>query len=263
MNKLKKEWNAVLTIAGRGILNTLNSPVLIIMSLVMPVMMMGMLGGMLRQNMAEGLNFYYGSFMLVGMIVNMLFMMTMMGLTGLVEDRQTNFTQEMMISPISRVSIIIGTILGSSFQATVSTIGTFAVGLFMGIILSWWQILLILVLSPLICLAAGSLAMIIIGSISNTKTANIAVSILVFPQMFLCGALIPIAKSSGILWLISRLLPMTYCLDLVRGVVYAGTAEYSGVVLHNPMINLLVIGILTAAFLTVGTYAFTRNETHK
>jgi ABC-2 type transport system permease protein len=258
-----REVNATLTILSRRVLLTLKSPAALLMSIAMPIMMMGMIGGNLSQNMAGGLGFDYGQFMLIGMLVNMLFMMTSQGLSSLVEDRDTNFTQEMMIAPISRYSIVIGTILGSAFTAIVSMLGTIVVGLFMGIRLGAGQLLAILALSPLMCLAAGAFAMPLIGCIKNKSAANMAVMLITMPQMFLSGAIIPIGNSSGILLVLSRLMPMTYCLDLTRAVVYAGTPEYGSVVMFNPAVTLAAIIALTVAFLAIGTFMFARSETHR
>jgi ABC-2 type transport system permease protein len=260
---LLHELNAVLTILARGILLTLKSPATLIMSLAMPVMMMGMIGGNLSQNMAGGLAFDYGPFMLVGMIVCMLFMMTSEGLTTLVDDRETNFTQEMMVSPVSRYSIIVGTILGSSFMAVVSSLGAVVVGLVMGIRLGAGQLLAILTLSPLVCLAAGAFTMLLLGAIKNRKAANLSVTFATMPQMFLSGAIIPVANSSGVLLVLNRLMPMTYCLDLVRAAVYAGTPEYAEVVMFNPAVTLAAIVALTVVFLAIGTFMFARGEKNR
>jgi len=258
-----RELNAVITIIARDITLFIKSPGTIIMSLAMPVVMMGMLGGSLAQNMAGGLGFDFGQFMLVGMLVNMLFMTTTVGVTSLVEDRTTDFTQEMMISPVSRYSIVIGKIFGSSFGAIVGMIGTLIVGMFMGITLSPVQLLAILALSPLMCLSAGALAMIVIGLIKSNRMANLAVTLITMPQMFLSGAIIPINNSSGILFIISRMMPMTYCLDLARAVVYAGTPEYDSVVLFDPAVTLMVIAAITAVCLVIGTFFFARSEKNR
>lgn len=262
-SKILRELNAVITIAARDITLTLKSPGTIIMSLAMPLVMMGMLGGTLAQNMAGGLGFNYGQFMMVGMVVNMLFMTTTMNITSLVEDHTTDFTQEMMISPISRYSIVIGKIFGSSFGAIIGMLGTLIVGLFMGITVNLGQLLMILALSPLMCLSAGALAMIILGFIKSNKMANLAVMLVIMPQMFLSGAIIPIGNSSGILFVLSRMMPMTYCLDLMRAVVYAGTPEYSNVVLFNPILNFIIITALTLICLVIGTFFFARSEKNR
>ena len=259
-SRFGREINAIITIALRDITLAVRSPGTIIMSLAMPLIMMGMLGGSIAQNMAGGLGYDYNKFMMVGMMVNMLFMVTTTGMMSLVEDRTTDFTQEMLISPVSRYSIVIGKIFGSSFGAIVSMAGTLIVGIIMGITLSPGQLLMMLFLSPLMCLSGGALAMIIIGIVKSNKTANIAVMLITMPQMFLSGAIIPINNSSGILYVLSHAMPMTYCLDLARAVVYAGTPEYNSVVLFNPMVNFIAIAVLTVICLIIGTYLFARSE---
>ena len=262
-SKFSREFNAIITILARDITIFFKSPGAIISSFAMPLVMMGMLGGSLAQNMAGGLNFEYGPFMMVGMLVNMLFMTTTMGMSSLVEDRMTDFTQEMMISPISRYSIVVGKIFGSSFGAIIGMIGTLIVGFAMGITLGLHQLLLILALSPLICLSAGAVAISIMGLAKDSRTANITVMLVTMPQMFLSGAIIPINNSSGILYALSRVMPMTYSLDLVRAVVYAGTPEYTSVVLFNPAISLAVIAALTLVGLVIGTFLFARSEKNR
>lgn len=259
----QRELGTIATVMAREITLFFKSPGNIIMSLAMPVMMMGMIGGNLMQNMAGGLSFALGSFMLVGMLVNMLFMMTCMGMTSLVDDHEIDFNQEMLVSPVSRYSLVVGKIFGAMIGAVVSMTGTLLIGLIMGITLPAAQLLLILALSPLMCLSGGAMAMILMGLIKNKKSANMVVMFITMPQMFLSGAIIPINNSSGILMVLSRMMPMTYCLDLARAVVYAGTAEYNSVVMFNPVINFIAILALTVVFLIIGTCFFAKSEKNR
>jgi ABC-2 type transport system permease protein len=262
-SRLFRESNAVAAVAAREITVYLKSPGTVIMSFAMPLMMMGMIGGNLRQNMAGGLGFDFGQFMLIGMLVNMLFMTTTMSMTTLVGDREIDFNQEMLVSPVSRYSIVIGKILGGSFGAIISAAGTLLVGLIMAITLSPGKLLMILALSPMMCLAGGALSMIVIGLIKNKRTVHLAVMFITMPQMFLSGAIIPINNSSGALLVLSRLMPMTYCLDLARAVVYAGTPEYDSVIMFNPVVNFAAIAALTVACLVIGTFFFAQSEKNR
>jgi len=262
-SKIRRELNTIIAVIAREITVYLKSPGAAIMSLAMPLIMMGMIGGNLMQNMTGGTDFELGPFMLVGMLINMLFMITSMGMTSMVDDHDINFNQEMLVSPVSRYSLVIGKIFGSMFAAIVSMIGTLIVGLFMGITLPIGQLLLILALSPLMCLAGGSLAMLVIGLVKSRKAANYAVNFIVLPQMFLSGAIIPINNSSGILMVLSRCMPMTYCLDLARAVVFAGTPEYDSVVMFNPLINFAAITGLTLVSLIIGTFLFAQSEKNR
>ena len=263
MSRFARELNTVVAVAARDVTVTLTSPGALVMSLVMPMIMMGMIGGNLLDNMAGGLGFELGEFMLVGMLVMMLFMMTTLGMVSLVDDSDDNYSAELLVSPVSRYAIVIGKILGSSLTAITCCLGVLIVGLAMGITLSPWSLLALLALAPLMCLSGGALAMIVIGTIKNNKAANIAVMLITMPQMFLSGVIIPIANSSGILLVLSRILPMTYSVDLGRAVVYAGSPEYDSVVLFNPMVSLIAIIGLTALFLVVGTVLYARSEKNR
>ncbi|MCL2668705.1 MAG: ABC transporter permease [Micrococcales bacterium] len=257
---LGRELSAVVAVTARDVTITLKSPGTMIMGLAMPLMMMGLIGGNLMANMTGGIEFDFGEFMLVGMLVNMLFMMTTMGVTTLIDDTEANFSAEMLVAPVSRYSIIIGKILGSAFMAMVSSLGVLAVGLVMGITLTPWQLLVLFALAPGMCLAGGSLAVIVMGVIKSKKTANMVVMLITMPQMFLSGVIIPIASSTGVLFVLARILPMTYCVDLARAVVYSGTPTYSQVVLFHPAVSLAVVGSLTVVFLVIGTYLYARSE---
>jgi len=262
-SRFAHELNAVVTVAARDILIAVKSPGMLIFSLLMPLVMMGMLGGSLGQNMAGGLGFEYSPFMMVGMVVTVLVMTTTMGITSLIQDRSEDFTQEMMIAPISRYSIVLGKIVGASVTALFQLIMVIIMSLVMGIGFTGSQLLALLAVAPLICLSAGAVGMLIVGFVKNPRMANIITMIVVMPQMFLSGAIIPIANSTGILFILSRIMPMTYCIDLTRALFYAGTPEYSQVVLFNPAINGIAIVALTIAFLVTGTWFFARSETNK
>jgi ABC-2 type transport system permease protein len=82
-------------------------------------------------------------------------------------------------------------------------------------------------------------------------------------QTFLSGALIPVNHSTGIMSVVSRILPMTFCVDFMRGVFYAGAAEGSGVTLHAPIFNLCIIAGFTTVFLAAGTAGFVRAEKNR
>jgi ABC-2 type transport system permease protein len=260
---LFREISTIWAIICREVSVALKFPSTLAMSLIMPIVMMGMIGGNLTQNMAGGLGFDFGLFMLVGMMINMLFTATSQGVATLVDDNEANFSEEMLIAPVSRLAIVCGKILGSSVSALVSMIGTLIVGAFMGIMLTLSQFAALLALSPLICLSAGALMMVPIGLIKNRKAANMVSMIITMPQMFLSGSIIPIANSTGILKAISRIMPMTYSLDLARAVVYKGMPEYGAVVMFNPAISIVATVAITVLCLAVGTFFYARSEKNR
>ncbi|MDR3324913.1 MAG: ABC transporter permease [Spirochaetaceae bacterium] len=262
-HKLQREANVALTLAMRDLTLIIKSPAKLIPAVVFPVMLLGMFGGQLSQNMGRNMGYDFNAFMLVGMLVQGLFMMMTNGVASLVEDRQTNFNQELLVSPAARTSLILGKIAGALFTSYIQFFTTLAIGLFIGARLSAAQLLTLLAFSPLVCLAAGALAVLTIGFIRKSSTASIVTMTLTMTQTFLSGALIPVNHSTGVMAVVSRLLPMTYCVDLMRGVFYQHGTGSGAATLHSPTVNLIIIAAFTVAFLAAGTAAFVRAETNR
>jgi ABC-2 type transport system permease protein len=213
--------------------------------------------------MGLNMGFDFNAFMLVGMLVQGLFMVMGNGVTSLVDDRHNDFTQEIMVCPVSRYSLILGKIAGSAFASYVTFFFTIVVGFCIGAKLSGPQFLTLLAFSPLVCLAAGSFGVVCIGLIQKPSTASMVAMMSLMAQTFLSGALIPVNHSTGIMAVVSRLLPMTYCVDFMRGVFYGGQDANAAATLHAPVFNLIVIAAFTVFFLVAGTAGFVRAERNR
>ena len=91
--------NATFAIAWREILSAIRNPVSIVVTIIIPVIFMGILGGSISQNLGAGLQYAYLPFMLIGMIANTLYQGTITGVTNLVEERENDFTAELFVAP--------------------------------------------------------------------------------------------------------------------------------------------------------------------
>lgn len=258
-----RELNVILTLTAREMILSVNPPAKIAMAFVWPIMMFGMFGSLLSSNMGINMGFDFNNFMLVGMLVNALFMMTINGVTTLVADRENDFTQEILVSPTSRFTIILGKIVGASFTAYIMYFATILVGLFIGAQLSAAQFWLMLAASPLMCIAAGALGVLIVGFVKSTSAAGMISIMISMIQMFLSGAMIPINHSNIVMSVVSRLLPMTYCVDFARGLTYAGQVRFENTALYPPHIDLIIIAAFTVVFFIIGTLNFVRVEKNK
>jgi ABC-2 type transport system permease protein len=262
---IHREFNASVTIAARDVLRYLRDwKNTLLFSFFFPIAFLGILGGTIGQNLSGGLGYDYMQFALLGMVANMLVQYTMMGVTSLIEERENGFTQEIFVSPVSRYSILIGKIVGGSFAGAVSLIALFVVAFAMGIPLSLAGIGRILLVTPVVFLLGGALGVLLCGIFgSSPKGVDRATIMVMFPQMFLSGALIPVKNSTGVLGVLVHLMPATYLVDMLRGVFYQGTPVYGQVVLYNPIFDLIISSALAMVFLIAGAYLFVRGERNR
>jgi ABC-2 type transport system permease protein len=258
-----REVNATFAIAWREILRAVKSPVSIAVTVIFPVIFMGVLGGSISQNLGSTLPFAYLPFMLIGMIANTLDQGTITGVTNLVEERENDFTAELFVAPISRYAVLLGKMIGSGLASLVSLVGVLAMIVVMQIPMDAGDLLRVLALAPVLALAGGALGVFFIGFVQDPKVAAIGVPLLVFPQMFLAGALIPVAASSGLLGFLAKIIPMTYSIDLARNIFYLGKPEYGAAVLNSPWLDLGVTIGFFLVFTIVGTFMFVRADRNR
>jgi ABC-2 type transport system permease protein len=265
MKPLQKDLNAVVVIAGREVLRFFKDwKTSLAFSLLFPVLFLGILGGVISQNLVGGLGYNYLQFALLGMIAATISMNTMMSVTSLVEDRENDFTQEIFVAPISRYSIILGKIIGGSVTSILQLFAFVIIAPIMGISIGLSAIGWILVTAPLICISGGTLGVLVASIFSSSpKTADRGVILFAFAQMFLSGAFIPINNSSGVLSVLSHAMPMTYIVDLLRGLVYQGTPVYSQIALYNPLLDLAIVTAISIASFVIGTFLFVRSEKNR
>lgn len=103
----------------------------------------------------------------------------------------------------------------------------------------------------------------LIGITQDPKVVAVGVPLLIFPQLFLSGALIPVAASSGILGILAKIIPTTCSIDLARNIFYWGKPEYSAAVLNPSMLDLAVTIGFFLVFTIVGTVLFVRADRNR
>ena len=254
------ELNAILTIAYRDLLKFLRDMPRVVATFVFPFIFIGVLGGSLQSNLGGSAGYNLLLFVFTGVIGQTLFQSTAAGIISLVEDKENDFSQEIFIAPVSRLSIIFGKILGESLVAFLQVIAIIVFGLIIRIPFSLVQVVSILPFALIACLFGGAFGVIVMANLGSQRSANQIFPLIIFPQFFLSGVFTPITHLPPVLYVLSRLTPMTYAVDLIRGVFYAGMPEYSKVVLHPVYFDLIVIAVFFTLFLVLGTYIFAKRE---
>nr|BBH93138.1 ABC transporter [Thermogemmatispora argillosa] len=258
---LNHTWNAIVTIAARDIMRYLRDRTFLLFSIIMPILLILGLEGPLQSNFGQAAGYSLMSFAVTGMLAMTLYQYTLQSILSLLEDRESDFTQELLIAPVSRYALIFGKILGASAVALLQGLLVLLLGIFFfGFPVSFWSLLLLIPVALLICFSGGALGVLLLSLFNSQRSANQAIPLLLFPQFFLSGIFIPMRDLPWYLDLLSKIIPMRYAVDLLRNVVYSGQPEYGKVVLEGPAINLVVVCALTLLCLVVGTILFVRSE---
>lgn len=254
------EIGAILMLAQRDLTKLLRDRARLIGELVFPIVFIGILGASLNSAFGGALGYDFVTFTFTGVFAMTLFQTTAQGIISLIEDRETDFAQEMFVSPVSRYSIVAGKILGETLVASPVAIGIIAFAFVLGVPLTIERVLALVIGGIVAAFFGGSFGVLVLANLRSRRAAQNVFPFLMLPQYFLSGIFNPMVNQPAYLEIASRLSPMRYAVDLIRGLFYRGAPEYPLVVLQDPPFVAAVIAAAFAAFMAVGTALFVRRE---
>lgn len=171
---------------------------------------------------------------------------------GLVWDREFGFLKETLVAPVSRLQIVIGRTLGSATIATLQGIFVFLLTLVVGFRPAGTQNLPLAVgVMFLISLLYTALGTAIASTLQDFHGFQLIMNFLVMPSFFLSGALFPLQNSPGLLQTISKINPLTYGVDALRGLLV-------GVANTGLVTDILVLSSVSGILLLLGSYLFSK-----
>ncbi len=213
----------------------LRSRVQIVASLGAPLMYLGVLGfglGPVFRRAGEG---SYLQFMAPGVIGMTVLFTAMFSGIAMLWDRQFGFLKETLVAPVPRLQIMIGRTLGGATVAVLQGLLIFAATLVAGF-------------RPVSLLAIPA-AFLVIALIAIVFAALA----IVMPLWFLSGALYPLQGLPPALAVLTRVDPLTYGVDGVRGIMLG--ASHFGIAVDVGV--LLAVGVL---FVAAGAWRFSKIE---
>ena len=238
----------------REVKKYLRSRAQIVASLGQPLMYLAVLGfglGAVFRRAGEG---SYLQFMAPGVIGMTVLFTAMFSGIAMLWDRQFGFLKETLVAPVPRVQIMIGKTLGGATVAVLQGTLVFAVTLLAGFRpSSVLAVPIAFLIVALIAVVFSALATAIGSSIKEMQGFQMVMNFLVMPLWFLSGALYPLQGLPPALAVLTRIDPLTYGIDGVRGTMI-GTTHF-GVALDVGV--LLGVGLL---FVVAGAWRFSKIE---
>src|SRR5881296_3188636 len=238
----------------REVKKYLRSRVQIVASLGTPLMYLGVLGfglGPVFQRAGEG---SYIQFMAPGVIGMTVLFTAMFSGIAMLWDRQFGFLKETLVAPVPRLAIMMGRTLGGATVAVLQGTLIFVVTLIAGFRpASLLAVPLAFLVIALIAVIFSALATAIGSSIKEMQGFQMVMNFLVMPLFFLSGAIYPLEGPPRVLAAFTRVDPLTYGVDGVRGLLIGRT--HFGVALDVGV--LLAVGVL---FVMFGAWRFSKIE---
>lgn len=223
----------------------------IVSSLVQPLLFLVIFGGGFGFVKVGNLN--YQSFLFPGIVGMSLVGISISGGISVIWDREFGFFKEILVAPISRMSIFIGKALGGCTIALIQGIIILSLSFVIGIPMSVNSFMMSVLMMLIISLGIVSLGLIIASFMETFEGFGVIMNFIVFPLSFLSGALFPLTEAPQWLRIVSYFDPLTYGVDALRHIII-------GVSSFPFLKSFIAISAFSLVAIIVGSISFNRQK---
>ena len=264
---------AILIIIYRDLLRFWRMKLRSVATMVLPVIWLGLFGPSLAAAFQGARAFgslNYLTFLFPGALASNLVFSSIGSATSIVAEREFGFLKEVLVAPVSRLSIAIGKTVSGAIIATLSTIPMLAAAPLFGVPVT---LRTVIVLIPTMFFVAASVAGfgVLVGSrLKSVESAQLVFQFLLFPLLFLSGSFAPITDIPPWLQVLTALNPVTYGVDLLRRITFqllglsqdtiqSLVVSYHGTAL-TVHIDIALLSLFAVCTITAGVFAFAKRE---
>ncbi len=249
--------SAIYTIWLREMKRFIRAKSRIVGSLGMPFFFLAIIGSGFSRMQMMGIpaGIDYMNFLAPGIIGMVLLFASMAMGISVIWDRQFGFLKEIMVTPVSRTSIVLGRIAGGVTTALIQSFLILILATLMGGIkgITILGFMLSVVFMILISASFVGLGLAFASKMEDMHGFQLVMNFVIMPLFFLSGALFPLDKMPAWIQYLAYIDPLTYGVDGLRNCLI-GISEFS---------LLADFGVLSAfcvAMVVLGTYLFGKTE---
>jgi ABC-2 type transport system permease protein len=249
-------WTAVHVMWLREMKRFMRSKSRIFGSLAMPLFFMAFLGLGFSRMAVPGVSgdVHYIRFLVPGIIgMTLLFSSTMQGMSVL-WDKEFGFLKEILVAPVSRISLVLGRIAGGITTAMIQSLLILSLSLFFGFRTERGiGILIALAFMLLIGFTFIGLGLIFASRMKDMQGFSIVMNFIVFPLFFLSGALYPLENLPAFVRGLSYVDPLTFGIDGLRWSLIGRSSL-------PPVLDAAILAGFSLLMVSLGAYFFEKSE---
>jgi ABC-2 type transport system permease protein len=245
------DFEAILMLVQRDLTRFFRERAQLYGSMARTIVWLFILGAGLRGSVTVPGNISYLKFVFPGQLAMAVIFASLQSAISVIFDREFGFLKEILVAPVPRSSIVIGKAMAGATIATVQGTILFIFAPVVGIWPSPLTILTSILIMLLVGLGLTGVGILLAAKLTSFEGFGTINNFIVLPLYLTSGAQFPISRAPEWLQSLARLNPLTYAVDLLRGVIV-------GVWIYNAAFDFAVLAIFAIVVLSVATYTFGR-----
>ena len=228
----------------------------LISSFIQPLLWLVIFGSGMRFASAGLAGMSHQEFIFPGIVGQTLLFTSMFMGISVIWDREFGFLKEILVAPISRVSVFVGKMLGGSTDAVIQGSFVFVFSFLVSIHVGIDTFLSSLPIMLLITFGMVSIGLTIASLMESLESFGVIQTFVNLPLFFLSGALFPLTFFPSWLAWVSVVDPLTYGVDALRTIILKG----AWIPIHTLYYDIIALIIFDLFMILVGTVIFGRTR---
>ena len=228
----------------------------IIATFIQPLFFLFILGSGLRNVTIPGMeSSNYIEFFAPGVIAMSIMFSSMFTGVSVLWDKQFGFLQEVLVAPISRLSIIVGRTIGGATTALIQGLIILAIVIGIGVPVSGiFGLLLTIVFMIIIAFTAVGFGLILASKMRDMQSFPLIMNLVIMPLLLVSSAFFPLKNLPYEASLIAQFNPLFYMVDGLRGSLIGVDNVFP------PLVDFIVILAICIVMMGLGSYFFSKSE---
>ncbi len=253
------QWRPVYVICLREFIKFFREKSRLLGTLARPVLWLFVVGNGMGSLIKPRAGFSYLQFIFPGMIGMTILFSSIFSSISIVWDREFGFMKEMLVAPISRISIVIGKAISGTLISVAQAIIILVLIPFLGIHITIMQFIEVVAVALLVSLCVTSLGILIAARLTSFDGFNIIMNFLVMPMLFLSGAMYPVTSMPQVLRQLTLINPLTYGVDAFKHVLLENGTPPLGPE-FSLSLDLFIVSAIAIVMLTLAALSFRKKE---
>lgn len=193
----------------------------ILSGFVQPILFLFVLGYGLSPLVGSTAGFDFTKFVFPGVVAMSVVTTAIFSAMSIVWDREFGFLREMLVAPVSRTAIVLGKTAGGASIATVQGTIMLVLAPLVGVNLTPAVVVQVILLEFLMAVSLTAFGVFVASRIEKLESFQVVMQLVLFPMLFLSGAMFPLIGLPTWLAILTRINPLTYAIAPLRKVVFS------------------------------------------
>lgn len=201
---------------------------------------------------------HYIQFILPGIVGMTILFSSVFSTISVVWDREFGFLREMLVSPVSRVTIVFGKLLSGTTLSVLQGAALLLVAPFLGLSMGADGAVFMILLMFLVALSITAMGLFVASFLSSLEGFNVIMNFIVLPMFFLSGALYPVGSLPPAIKIFTYINPLCYGVDSFKHILLPGSGK---LVAEFPMyVDIAFVAVFSVVFTFLAALVFERKK---